>query len=111
MATQKLNHAGAIFLSLSIATLISWAGSDGGMRGPWLPLFAFCAVISFGINWPAFIPAYAFQTEHYYDLTGSLDRSCFRASVASSGRRPRRPIVSPSKTGTESVESADTKSI
>jgi steroid 5-alpha reductase family enzyme len=62
----------AIAASLALASLIAWAGSHGGWRVGGVPLFALCGAIAFVLNWLAFIPAYAFQTERYYDLTGSL---------------------------------------
>jgi steroid 5-alpha reductase family enzyme len=37
-----------------------------------MPLFALCALLSFAVNWAVFVPAHVFQTEHYFDLTGSL---------------------------------------
>lgn len=36
------------------------------------PLFAFCVILAFAINWIAFIPAFIFQTEKFFDLTGSI---------------------------------------
>ena len=35
-------------------------------------LYLWAAVIAFMINWIAFIPSYIFQTEHYYDITGTV---------------------------------------
>ena len=40
-------------------------------RGVW-PLFVLCGVLAFGVNWIVFVPSYLAQTEHYFDLTGSL---------------------------------------
>lgn len=37
-----------------------------------MPLFALCGALAFVVNWLAFAPAYLRQTEHFYDLTGSL---------------------------------------
>lgn len=55
-----------------IATAIGLAGSSGGVAlGP-LPLMVCVVLIIFLIQWLAFVPAYKFQTERYYDLTGSL---------------------------------------
>lgn len=55
-----------------IAVAIALAGSAGGVAlGP-LPLMACVVLIIFVIQWLAFVPAYKFQTERYYDLTGSL---------------------------------------
>jgi len=36
-----------------------------------IPLFALCGALAFAINWVAFAPAYRWQTERYFDLTGS----------------------------------------
>jgi len=36
------------------------------------PILFWCAGIAFGVQWVAFVPAYARQTERFYDLTGSL---------------------------------------
>jgi steroid 5-alpha reductase family enzyme len=48
------------------------AGSQGGAAlGP-LPAFAACALLAYAVQWVAFIPAYVFQTEAFYDLTGSI---------------------------------------
>ncbi|MGB1556521.1 MAG: DUF1295 domain-containing protein [Oceanococcaceae bacterium] len=45
-----------------------------GGRGPqWagLPALFWLALLAYGVQWLAFVPAYLKQTEHYYDLTGS----------------------------------------
>jgi len=62
----------AIPVILVIGTGIAWAGSQGGAQFGEFPLFALCCALSFGINWLVFIPSYIAQTEHYFDLTGSL---------------------------------------
>jgi steroid 5-alpha reductase family enzyme len=62
----------AIPLVLAIGLAMAWAGSQGGVSAGGLPVFALCAVLSFAINWVVFLHAYASQTEHYFDLTGSL---------------------------------------
>jgi len=61
-----------IAVSLIIAALILLAGSQGSLSLQGLPLFAVCGAIGFALHWVIFIPSYAFQTEHYFDLTGSL---------------------------------------
>jgi steroid 5-alpha reductase family enzyme len=60
-----------IALCLLIAVGLSYAGGDGGLYSKGYPVLLICAFIAFAIQWLAFIPAYIFQTEHYYDLTGS----------------------------------------
>ena len=37
-----------------------------------IPLFALAVGLAFLIQWLAFIPAYVWQTERFYDLTGSI---------------------------------------
>lgn len=65
-----------IFIAVLFASLIALAGSQGSARvsigGIDIPVFALCAIIAFGLNWLIFIPSYLAQTEHYFDLTGSL---------------------------------------
>jgi steroid 5-alpha reductase family enzyme len=48
------------------------AGSQGGASILGIPLFAGCVGLAFLIQWLAFIPAYALQSERFYDLTGSF---------------------------------------
>ena len=69
--TQSKSLIG-IAVSLIIAALILLAGSQGSLSLQGLPLFAVCGAIGFALHWVIFIPSYAFQTEHYFDLTGSL---------------------------------------
>jgi len=52
--------------------LIALAGSQGGAKAGGFPVFALCIALAFAIQWLAFIPAFVFQTERFYDLTGSL---------------------------------------
>jgi steroid 5-alpha reductase family enzyme len=57
-----------ILLGLGIAI----AGSQGGAILYGIPLFALLVAVIFLIQWLVFIPAYLFQTEKYFDLTGSF---------------------------------------
>ena len=57
-------------LLISLALVV--AGSQGSVYVPRVPLFAICAGIGFFLHWLVFIPSYYYQTEHYFDLTGSL---------------------------------------
>lgn len=54
--------------SIGIASLVDGSGQQ--VFG--LPLLVALAGLAFLIQWLAFVPAYIGQTEHYYDLTGSL---------------------------------------
>jgi steroid 5-alpha reductase family enzyme len=55
-----------------IGILMALAGSQGGTSAARMPLFALSVSLVFIIQWLVFIPAYLFQTEKFFDLTGSL---------------------------------------
>jgi len=55
-----------------IGALVGLAGIQNGQQIDGIPIFAICVAMAFLINWLVFIPAYTFQTEKFYDLTGSL---------------------------------------
>lgn len=61
-----------IIVSLIIGALILAAGSAQSIQFEGLPLFAVCGAIGFVLHWLIFIPSFAFKTEHYFDLTGSI---------------------------------------
>ena len=68
-----------VIVSMVIAMLIAQASQSygpnvGSIEGSFggISLYHLLAGIAFLVNWIVFIPSYAFQTEHYYDLTGSL---------------------------------------
>lgn len=60
-------------VAIVIGAALAWAGAS-------VPVFMFgkypvlwvCVAAAFAIQWIAFIPAYLFKTEKFYDLTGSL---------------------------------------
>lgn len=61
-----------IVTSLAVASFVAWAGGRGAATILDAPVIAWCAGLAFLVQWVAFVPAYARQTEHFYDLTGSL---------------------------------------
>lgn len=61
-----------IIAALVLGSAIAFAGSQHGATVQGLPLFALCCAAAFLIQWIVFIPAWIYQTEHYFDLTGSL---------------------------------------
>ncbi|MCH2337833.1 MAG: DUF1295 domain-containing protein [Pseudomonadales bacterium] len=67
-----LRNVGWIVACLVIASLVALAGSDHGQTYAGLPLFAICGLVCFAIQWLAFIPAWIYRTERYFDLTGGL---------------------------------------
>ena len=69
MIKSILSSLIATALGAGLAIACSFKGAtvfDG------IPLFAFCVMLAFAINWIAFIPAFLLQTEKFFDLTGSL---------------------------------------
>jgi steroid 5-alpha reductase family enzyme len=62
----------AIVAALLVAAGVAWAGSQGGITVAGLPLLALAGAVAFVIQWIVFVPSYRAQTEHWYDLTGSL---------------------------------------
>lgn len=63
--------AGIVIAAL-VGACMGFCGSVGSMEVWGLPLFALCTAFAFLIQWLVFIPSFLVQTEHYYDLTGSL---------------------------------------
>jgi steroid 5-alpha reductase family enzyme len=59
-------------LLILIGVLVALAGSQHGAMIFGIPVFALTVGLAFIIQWLVFIPAYVFQTEKYFDLTGSL---------------------------------------
>jgi len=72
MAMPASKSWGAIALILLIAAVIAWAGSQHGRIAAGVPVFALCGAFAFVLNWLVFVPSNALQTEHYFDLTGSV---------------------------------------
>lgn len=55
-----------------VATGLGYAGSSHSLQAFDWPIFAICMAVAFAVQWLMFIPAYIWQTERYFDLTGSL---------------------------------------
>lgn len=67
---------------LLVSGAIAVAGSQGSVFVPRVPLFAICASIGFVLHWLVFVPSFINQTEHYFDLTGSIS---YIASITVAG--------------------------
>ena len=68
MLKSIITIVAVLFISGGLAV----AGSQGSVYVPRAPLFAICASIGFILHWLVFIPGFIYQTEHYFDLTGSI---------------------------------------
>ena len=72
MKTADRNALITFPILILIGFLIALAGSQGGATLGGVPIFAIVVGLAFFIQWLAFIPAYLFQTEKFFDLTGSI---------------------------------------
>ena len=59
-------------ISIFLASLVAIGINQGGVSISGISLIYFCCALIFVAQWLVFIPSYIFQTEHYFDLTGSL---------------------------------------
>ncbi|MBL6703670.1 MAG: DUF1295 domain-containing protein, partial [Pseudomonadales bacterium] len=63
----------AISIAVTVVVLgIAWLGDQTGSRLYGLPLMVAMAVGVFAVQWIGLIHARLFETEHYFDLVGSL---------------------------------------
>ena len=67
-----VSATGIIFVALAVAAGVAAAVGQGAEVVAGLPVPWIAAMIAFVVQWVAFVPAYLKQTEHFYDLTGSL---------------------------------------
>jgi steroid 5-alpha reductase family enzyme len=72
MKNEVTESVAAIAAALLMATAVTWAGSHNSVTIGGFPLFAGAAAFAFAVQWIVFVPSFSAQTEHYYDLTGSL---------------------------------------
>jgi len=61
-----------ILLTLAVAIFIAICGGVSGKYWAGLPVFAWCSIVAFAIQWLVFIPAWFSHSEKFFDLTGSL---------------------------------------
>lgn len=61
-----------ILVIIAFSLALALAGNQGSVSFNGIPLFLICASVGFILHWLAFIPAFTYQTEHYFDLIGSI---------------------------------------
>lgn len=92
-----MRHVLSLFFCAALAGLcvgIAWLIDGSGLQLFGLPLLASLALLSFLIQWLAFIPAFAAQTELYYDLIGSATYATLTwLALAVSGLEPRNALI------------------
>ncbi|MBI5943318.1 MAG: DUF1295 domain-containing protein [Chloroflexi bacterium] len=71
---KKTDRSSLIIFPILILAgyLVALAGSQGGAMLGTIPVFAIAVALAFLIQWLAFIPAYIYQTEKFFDITGSI---------------------------------------
>jgi steroid 5-alpha reductase family enzyme len=72
MKKAERNALIALPIIILIGVGIAFAGSDNGAAAFGIPIFAIAVGLAFLIQWLVFIPAFAQQSEKFFDLTGSL---------------------------------------
>ncbi|PKN86543.1 MAG: hypothetical protein CVU45_08260, partial [Chloroflexi bacterium HGW-Chloroflexi-7] len=60
------------FIVILIGIGLALAGSQHGASALGVPIFALAVGLIFSIQWLVFIPAFAMQTEKFFDITGAL---------------------------------------
>ena len=59
-------------ISITLGFLVAYIVGQNSEDFFGFPLLIFCFLYSYIVHWLFFIHAYIFQTEHYFDLTGSI---------------------------------------
>lgn len=72
MKTSDRNALISFPILILVGILVALAGSQGGATLGSVPVFAIAVGLAFLIQWLVFIPSYLFQTEKFFDLTGSI---------------------------------------
>ena len=72
MKKSDRNSLVIFFVVIIIGFLVALAGSQHGAVLAGFPLFGVSVGLAFLVQWLVFIPSYWFQTEKFFDLTGSL---------------------------------------
>jgi steroid 5-alpha reductase family enzyme len=72
MAVNKLQSLAGTAAALMVAGGVAAAGSTASVSIGGVPAFAVFGATAFAVQWIMFVPAYMRQTEHFFDLTGSV---------------------------------------
>ena len=70
--SRVLSACAASIIAVCIASLAALACAQGGLQSGGLPVLFICLGTTFLLQWLIFIPSFIWQTELYYDLTGSI---------------------------------------
>lgn len=70
--TRNIKSIIAILVTLAFSAGVMSAGAQYSVEISGYSLYIVCAAVGFVLHWLMFIPAYIWQTERYFDLTGSI---------------------------------------
>ena len=92
--TSGARELAGIVAALAVAAAVALAAGQGGALVAGLPLTVLVTALAFVIQWLAFVPAYRWQTERFYDLVGSATYlSCVWLVIALAGAGPRSILL------------------
>ncbi len=72
MKKSDWTSVGGLVGSTAAAAGTAWAIGHGSVHVLGLPVVAWAVAAAFAMQWIAFVPAFLFRTERFYDLTGSV---------------------------------------
>ena len=92
MSSRQALGAGAA--AVAVAGGVAAAGSHGGVAAGGVPVFALCVALAFAMQWAAFVPAWYWRTERWFDLVGSATfLTVMLAALAASGWADARALL------------------
>jgi steroid 5-alpha reductase family enzyme len=72
MNGKSIKSLVTVFVAAAAGLVFGWLAGTDSLRVAGMTVFFLCTLVALAVNWLAFIPAAAAQTEKYYDLTGSI---------------------------------------
>ncbi len=76
MNNSKSRALVVVSVSVLLTYAIVSATRNGSVELAHMSVISLCAVVAFAVQWLVFIPSYVYQTERFYDLTGSVTFVC-----------------------------------
>ena len=83
MKKEKIRQFIGIIVTILLGLGVALAGSQGGYKIGALPIYGIGILLAYLIQWVAFIPAYLYKTEKFFDLTGSITYITVMAAAVS----------------------------
>ncbi|NSW51914.1 MAG: DUF1295 domain-containing protein [Anaerolineae bacterium] len=94
MKKESIKSIFAVLVVVLIGFGLALAGSQNSIQIENLPAFGVMIAIIFLIQWIVFIPAFIYQTEKFYDLTGSITYTLtIIAAIVIGGKTDLRSIL------------------